>query len=534
MSKNNIKYKVCILAAGVGSRMGSLSDNIHKAILPVNFKAVISYIVEKFPKNIEIVVAVGHKKDTVKNYLALAYPERKFKFVEVDKYSGPNTGPGYSLLKCKDQLKCPFIFFAADTIVLEDIPMPDHNWFGIAPVKDPEQYCTVRVKNNLVYHLDVKVKNNNRFAFIGLAGVRDYDVFFKALGANNKTVKEEIQVTNGFEKLIEKELVPVGFTWFDTGTLKKYNETNKNFSNDSQKFDFSKNNEFLYFVDNRVIKFFADENITKKRHDRAVGPLKGLSPKIEMRKGQFFSYKKVDGQVLYDLVNLNTVNGFLNWAQKHLWKKMALTDKETKKFQEACHKFYFDKTKNRLKMFHDNKGEGQANKKVNNAEVPHVNKLLANVDWDYLSQGTPSNFHGDLQFDNILVSSSPSNSKHAFTLLDWRQDFGGLTNVGDQYYDLAKLYGGILLPYNLIKEGMFSFEEGGKSVHYSFYTKHNLIEAKEEFENFVAKNNFDLKKIKIITALIFLNMSPLHTPDFDSLVYHLGRYMLHKTLMNKA
>ena len=183
-------------------------------------------------------------------------------------------------------------------------------------------------------------------------------------------------------------------------------------------------------------------------------------------------------------------------------------------------------------MFHDNKGEGQANKKVNDVEVPHVNKLLDSVDWNYLVQGTPTNFHGDLQFDNILGPSGPDNLKRAFTLLDWRQDFGGLTNVGDQYYDLAKLYGGILLPYNLIKEGMFSFEEGDKSVYYSFYTKHNLLEAKEEFENFVTKNNFDLKKIKIITSLIFLNMSPLHTPDFDSLVYHLGRQMLYKTLKN--
>ena len=533
MSENNIKYKVCILAAGIGRRMGSLSDNIHKTILPVNFKAVISYIIEKFPKNIEIVVAVGHKKDTVKNYLALAYPERKFKFVEVDKYSGPNTGPGYSLFKCRDQLKCPFIFFAADTIVLEDIPIPNHNWFGIAPVKDPEQYCTVRIQNNLVYRLDDKVKNNNRFAFIGLAGVRDYDVFFNALKTNNETIKEEIQVTNGFEKLIPKKLIPVGFTWFDTGTLKKYTETNKNFSNESQKFDFSKNNEFLYFVGNRVIKFFADEDITKKRHARAAGPLKGLSPKIEMRKGQFYSYKKVGGRVLYDLVNLNTVNGFLSWAQKHLWKKGSLTDKETAKFQAVCRKFYLEKTKDRLKMFHDKKGDGQTNKKVNDIDVPHINKLLDSVDWDYLSKGIPSNFHGDLQFDNILVSSKSSNPKSAFTLLDWRQDFGGLTNVGDLYYDLAKIYGGILLPYNLIKDGMFSFEEGEKSVYYTYYTKNNLLEAKEVFERFVAENNFDLKKIKIITSLVFLNMSPLHTPDFDSLVYHLGRYMLHNALRGK-
>lgn len=534
MGKNNIKYKVCILSAGIGSRMGSLLDNVHKTILPVNFKAVISYIVEKFPKNIGMVVAVGHKKDTVKNYLALAYPERKFKFVEVDKYSGPNTGPGYSLLKCKDQLRCPFIFFAADTIVLEDIPLPDHNWFGIAPIKDPEQYCTVRIKNNLVYRLDDKIKNNNRFAFIGLAGVRDYDVFFRALKANNKLIKEEIQVTSGFEKLIEKKLVPIGFTWFDTGTLNKYKDTCRNFSSDNQKFDFSKSNEFLYFIGKRVIKFFADENVAKKRYERAMGPLKGLVPKLEMRKGQFFAYNKVDGQVLYNLADSNTVNGFLNWAKKYLWKKVPLTEKETEKFQEACHRFYYDKTRDRLKMFHDHKEGAQINKKVNDAEVPPVSTLLEGIDWNYLSQGTPCNFHGDLQFDNILVSSKSSNPKNVFTLLDWRQDFGGLTSVGDLYYDLAKIYGGILLPYNLIKKGMFSFEEGEKSVYYTYYTKNNLLEIKEVFERFVAENNFDLQKIKIIAPLIFLNMSPLHTPDFASLVYHLGRYMLHNALKGKS
>lgn len=534
MMKNNIKYKVCILAAGVGDRMGNLTANINKAILPVNFKAVVSHVIEKFPKDIEIVIAVGYKKDIVKNYLLLAYPDRKFTFVEIDRYSGPNTGPGYSLLKCKDYLQLPFIFIAADTIVLEEIPIPDYNWFGIAPVKDPDQYCTVRIKNNLIYHLDVKVRNNNRFAFIGLAGIRDYIDFFKALGENNRIVKGELQVIDGFEGLIEKGLVPVGFTWFDTGTLKKYQDTNKHFSSDNQKFDFSKSNEFLYFVGDKVIKFFADENIAQKRYMRASEPLKGLTPKIEDYRGQFYSYRKVSGQVLYDVLNLNTIRGFLRWAHVHLWKKILLTKKEEKEFYDACRKFYLDKTKDRLKMFNANKNELHNTKQINDITVPFLDDLLARIDWDYLSHGFPSNFHGDLQFDNILVSTNADgHSKNAFVLLDWRQDFGGLTNVGDLYYDLAKLYGGILLPYNLIKEGMFSFEADEKSVHYTYFTKHNLFEAKEEFERFVSENGFDLRKIKILTSLIFLNMSPLHAPDFDSLLYHLGRYMLHNALKYK-
>ena len=133
------KYKVCILAAGVGSRMGKLSQHINKAILPINSKAVISHIIEKFDKDIEFVVAVGHKKETVVEYIQLAHSDRKVNFVEVDKYFGPGTGPGYSLSACKELLQTPFIFFAADTIVLEDIPSLEKNWFC-----DPKQIISLR------------------------------------------------------------------------------------------------------------------------------------------------------------------------------------------------------------------------------------------------------------------------------------------------------------------------------------------------------------------------------------------------------
>ena len=107
-------YKVCILTAGSGSRMGPLTQHVNKAILPINFKAVISHIIEKFEKNQEFVIAVGHKKDTVVDYLSIAHSDRKIEIIEIDKFLGPGSGPGYSLLSCKDSLQCPFIFYAAD------------------------------------------------------------------------------------------------------------------------------------------------------------------------------------------------------------------------------------------------------------------------------------------------------------------------------------------------------------------------------------------------------------------------------------
>ena len=65
-----------------------------------------------------------------------------------------------------------------------------------------------------------------------------------------------------------------------------------------------------------------------------------------------------------------------------------------------------------------------------------------------LYEGIPSFIHGDLQFDNIIYNKK----LNKFILIDWRQDFAGQIEFGDLYYDIAKLYGGILLNYDYIKK----------------------------------------------------------------------------------
>jgi len=463
------EYKVCILAAGIGSRMGSVSESINKGILPVNNKAVLSYIIEKFPADVEIVIAVGHKKETVIDYLTLAYPDRQFTFVTVDKFTGPGSGPGYSLLACKEYLQSPFIFCTADTIILEDIPAPKDNWIGIAPVREPEQYCTVKIENNLVYRLDDKVKTDNKFAFIGLAGIHDSQHFFSALEQNQELRNNELQMVDGFKGLLERKLAPIGFTWFDTGSEVNYIETNKYFSGGEKKFDFSKGDEFLYFVNGRVIKFFADTAIAEKRYERATHALSGLCPKMEGHQGNFYSYVMIPGETLYNALSPKMVLDFLAWAKTYLWKRIELTPEKQERFFGACRDFYYAKTKKRLEMFYEKTGMKEEPRYINGLEVPPLRELLEKVDWEHIAKGIPSNFHGDLQFDNILVPKEQNaDTKQQFLLLDWRQDFGGLTDMGDLYYDLAKLYGGMMMSYSLIKDGMFSCDSSNDHVYYNF------------------------------------------------------------------
>ncbi len=527
-----MNYKVCILAAGAGARLGSLAKYVHPCLLPVNFKPSISYIIEKFPKEKEIVIAVGHKKEHIIDYLHLAYPDRNFTFVEIENFVGPGSGPGHSLLKCKEHLQMPFVFFTADTIVLEEIPEPDKNWFGIAPVKEPENYCTVKIKNNLICQLDTKIQIDNKFAFIGLAGVKDYDIFFDALENNREPIKGEVQVISGFKKLIEKRLVPTGFTWFDTGSKENYIETNKSLLGGNKKFDFSKNEEFLYFVDGKVIKFFANKEHAKKRVERA-GILKGLCPEIHGHKGNFYSYKKVDGHVLYDVLNPQVCYDFLNWSKRELWIKKILSEEESKHFKSKCKEFYYDKTIKRINDFHEKKEIIDGPNNINGVLVPSLNELLSKVDWEDIYNGVPVRFHGDFTVANILVTREIESQLNKFILLDWRHDFAGLIEYGDLYYDLAKLYKGIILSDVLIKEGMFSFDMGGTSVYYDYFLKQNQVEAKEEYEKFMKENEIDINKVKTITAIALLNMSPLHQDNFNYLVYYLGKSMLHRALTEK-
>lgn len=520
-----MKYQVCILAAGIGARMSPLTDSINKSLLPVNFKATISHIIEKFDKKTEIIIAVGHLQDSIKSYLECAHYDRNFTIVEVDNYDGVGSGPGYSLMQCKKHINKPFIFFASDTLVVEDIPLPSKNWLGISEVDETSSYCTARIQNNEIISLDDKTDNRNKHAFIGLAGVYDYKLFFKSLEQNNKLIAGEYQVSNGFSSLIKNKLFPLNFSWFDTGNIEGYLEANLNISDSQLKFDFSKKDEFLYFVEDRVIKFFANKDIAINRCKRA-SKMDGLCPKLNYMKDNFYSYKMVEGDVIYDVINNEVMNSLLYWLNENLWKDININENQKREFTKSCSNFYLDKTINRLEQYYDKYSYSDQDSLINGTKVPSVQKMLKKIDWEEISNGVPSNFHGDLQFDNILMKKDST-----FLLLDWRQDFAGNVDFGDRYYDFSKLNGGMQVSYKLIKKDQFSYSiESDGSVFIEHDIPKELIEARVIFLEFLKSKEVDIHKVEIITSLIYLNMSPMHNEPFDHFIFNLGKLNLYKSL----
>jgi thiamine kinase-like enzyme len=183
--------------------------------------------------------------------------------------------------------------------------------------------------------------------------------------------------------------------------------------------------------------------------------------------------------------------------------------------------FYKNKTYKRLNGILD-KYDGIDNFKINNANIISIKNLLKKINWNKISEGNSYFIHGDLQFDNILYRGGKN-----FLLLDWRHSFGDYIGKGDIYYDIAKLLGGILINYKKIKLNKFNYEEKKNNINYKILENRNIL--KDSFctlYNFIVKKKLNLDKIYILTALIFLNMSPLHHRPFDKILFGLSKEIL--------
>ena len=510
-------YKVCILAAGAGTR-NSFSKNTHKALLPINYQAIISKIIDYYPENINFVVAISHKAKLISDYLKIAKPNHKITFVKVKKSKGIGSGPGKSLLDCKKFLQLPFIFHSCDSLIRRGaIPKPTYNWVGYDNSDIKKEYVSIDKKNSLI-NFFVSTKNNSK-AFIGISGIKDYKLFWSSLKKQNyysklintKQKKDffEKQTIDGF-KYLENNLALVKFSWLDTGNDKSYIKTKGIFEKNKKKYPLQED-EFLYFENEKVIKFFSKLNSAKNKFKRA-NLIKLFLPKNIGFFGNYLYYDYTKGA---PLINIKV--------------KKKLENKKQLDFNKQCISFYKDKTFKRVEFFLKKYEYIDSIKKINNEKVPSINSLLRNINWKLLSEGIPVNFHGDTAINNII-----SENKKKFTLIDWRESFGEIKSYGDIYYDLSKIYHTLCISHIHLEKKLY-YLKISKNFKVNLYLKRisHIYSFKEIFTKHINKFNYNLKKVKIISWLILLNSAPLHTNKENAIIYFLlGKIYLNQELKN--
>ena len=114
--------------------------------------------------------------------------------------------------------------------------------------------------------------------------------------------------------------------------------------------------------------------------------------------------------------------------------------------------------------------------------------------------------------------------------MDWREDYSGILNFGDIYYDLAKINHGLIIDHNMVKNFEFKVKLTEKNISLYFKQSKENKACQKFFYKFLRKNNFSKKKVEIITSLIFLNIAALHHYPYSIFLYYLGKHNLAKAL----
>lgn len=508
------EYKVLLTTSGLGSRLSNLTKFTNKSLVRVGDKPVISHIIESYPDDVEFIVTLGHYGSHVKQYLTLAHPERRIKFVEVDNYMGEGSSLLYSISLCEEHLQSPFVFHACDTILPKNYVAAVNfcsNW-SVGGIGDNSQsYRTINYVNGKIASINEKGEQNFDFVYVGVSGIYDYQHFWDICNnilKSNKT--NDLSDCHVIRQMNNFNVISIDY-WYDIGNIDALKRTRSKIKGTVHVLD--KEDENIFVFDEFVIKFFYNKKICSDRVARTKN-LKGLVPTLLDSTENFYKYKFIKADLLADSTHLINFINLLSWAKQKLW-----IQKEDKFYRENALSFYKDKTLKRIDKFLEKYNLEDTSNIINGVEIPPLKNIIEQINFDSLIGKNPTGFHGDFILDNILIGDE------GFTLIDWRQDFNGSIDAGDMNYDLAKLNHNLILNHHVLSNNHFKIE-CKEEIICDVYVKKSNLECQDYLKNFCYNNKIDYKNINILSSIIWINMAPLHEHPLDMFLYYFGKYNL--------
>lgn len=503
-----------ILAAGRGTRVGRVGEKLHKALLPLNGRAIISHLFDLAPPDARIVIVVGDRSDQIRDYVALAHPGMRVEFV-LDR---DPRGPGASLLTARGVVgDDDLVFTSCDTLWTRDDDMwkQDRSWVGVAPVPagtQPERWCRFDVDDDRVVAVLDKVPGGNAAspAYVGLARISaaDLPVFWEGVIGGSQ-VENELQVSGGFDAILKFSdwvsppsplLGTRRIHWTDVGDEAGYRRAVAEFTG----YDWTKLHQATWVLPDtgRVVKYHADPDVIGHRFQRGI-KIGEAVPQLTGRRGLMLGYHYVHGVTAYQAMAQGSghivTQSLLEWFDRNFWSRRTYGYNKVDAMRAAL-RFYQRKTYDRVQMLRE-------------PLRAQAEDAVSKVNYLALANGiVPGAWHGDLNFGNIIVSSD------SFYGIDWREDFAGETSYGDLRYDVAKLLAGTVVHWDNARRGDFRpWSSGPMYAH--------------EIRNWIQDHAAGhAKHIEIIGALSLLNSAPLHAEPLDEILVARGAAWLEEVL----
>ena len=410
---------VVIPCAGTGSRLGDLTRFYNKAMLTLGPKPIISYIIEHFTKDDEIIILLGYKGDFLRQVIQALYPGWNIIFREVDIFEGPGSGLGYSLSRAEDLLQKPFIFWPNDTLVSNDVNIfPDCDWVMTGRrEQESKNYrhvlidfgkgCTILPKQAVGYY--------NTYPYTGICHIHNYEKFWEAYHNNPQQFIEEGEVV-GINNIPEVADYPAS-NWIDTGNRKIFESIREKYNEQMEEVILEKPDEAIWFIDDRVVKFHIDPKFISdrvKRFDTFLSVGQKASwikiPELLYYSKNVYVYKREPGIIASRCIDVNSFKMLLeNFFH---YQESCNLDLEAK--LKIYENFYHKKTVDRIKKFCRNRSKKDISCTINGLDCIPALKAVEKINWEKIAKKaefTP-NYHGDFHLENILVQ------EHEFVMLD--------------------------------------------------------------------------------------------------------------------
>ena len=535
---------IIIQAGGKGSRLGCLTKNKPKGIVPVNNKPIIFDLFDKFPKKKFIIIG-DYKFDVLKTYLEIF---ANVKNIPV-RASGSGTCGGLRQALEIIPENQPFLLIWSDLIladgfsldfsdteniigiskefecrwshkngVFEESPSKEHGVAGFFAFKDKSVLIDVPEKGEFVKWLS---ENESKIPFseVALYGAKEVGTLSTYYEIENKEYR-----CRPFNEMVLGGDSGSGGSSGDDNSGGSGGGNNSDSGNNSGSNGGNSNS-------NTIIKKYLNEQ----------GKQLALREISWYKEAQSLGFTKIPRIYEYEPLTMERINGSNIFKNTYLQREKRLiidniietlsglhSLKKTQSDKYSVLDAYYTKTINRISLVRDLIPHAERRRiKINGRECRNVFfyreafykkivSLLLCADFAFI--------HGDCTFSNALTDDALN-----ITLIDPRGYFGFTELYGDVLYDWAKVYYSIFGNYDQFNNRNFVLDIDENEITLSI-ASNGFEDMAEYFLKSIPDG--DEVRIKLIHAIIWLSLTTYAWEDYDSIcgAFYNGLYYLEELL----
>lgn len=455
-----------IPAAGTATRLRPLSSYTSKAMVRVNGKPCIDYILEQAYKLADVaqVVVVDGKYDDIREYCAVRHPT--VKFTKQETLNGPYDAIRIGI-DALDDHTLPLVVWLGDAIILENYMNLGSDFLLCKEVEDHHNWC---MWNGNDFYDKPSHTIPGGVALVGLysfaSGERAKEAFNDSLTSYeiSDALVDYNNTTGEFKRVMTDK-------WYDIGDLPTYYKTCAELLNLKARAFHS----IEYDPDLSVIRkrpdYHNEMSIQTIRNEKAwysslTSEQSMFVPRVlEHKTDLILSYESgilLSDLMLYENLRESTWEYIIDKVfhiKTKYFNSVCENEAFIEKFSHAANRMWCQKTIKRFEQC--------------SAVNDHSKVKLMRMAQDIVRMTRPiQGMHGDLHFGNILYNQQTDQMK----LIDPRGRYDDWTGTyGDNLYDFAKLAHDLYHGYNALVANV-PHNEDVKRVFVKMLRKYNLPE----------------------------------------------------------